>query len=63
MSGRSEFLNEFRRDLVQGLREGPLVFFAPIIAICRLIKETTDDLLREQEEKRQARLAQKWARL
>ena len=67
MSSRIEFLKECgqaaKEGALKGMRQAPLMFFAPTIAICRLIKSTTVDLLREQEEKRQARLAQKRARL
>ena len=54
MSSRSEFLKECgqaaKEGALKGMRQAPLMFFAPTIAICRLIKSTTDDLLREQEE-------------
>lgn len=44
-------LSQAGRAFVQGLREGPLVFFAPIIAIWRLINTTTEQLMRESEQR------------
>lgn len=40
-------MSQFTRDFKQGLREGPLVFFAPVIAFWRLIGTTTDQLVRD----------------
>ena len=46
-------MSEFTKDILQGMREGPLVFFAPLIAIWRLFRTTTEQLLRESAEKQQ----------
>lgn len=44
-------IKQFGEDLIQGLREGPLVFFAPVIAIWRLFNATTEQLVRESRNR------------
>lgn len=38
-------MNQLISGIAQGLREGPLVFVAPIVATWRCLKTTTDELL------------------
>jgi hypothetical protein len=52
---RSE-IKRFGQEFMQGLREAPLVFFAPVIAIFRLVDSTTNDLMRESEERHRRRV-------
>lgn len=44
-------MSTFVKDFKQGLREGPLVFFAPLIAVARLVNGTANQLTRESERK------------
>ena len=50
-------LKRYGQEFMQGLREAPLVFFAPIIAISRLVESTRKDLMRESEERHRRRRA------
>lgn len=38
-------MNDFVEGFVKGAKETPVAFFAPVIAIWRLLVETTDSLL------------------
>lgn len=40
-------MNQLISGIAQGLREGPLVFVAPVVAVWRTLKSTTDDLLHQ----------------
>lgn len=42
---------DLRSAALQGFREAPLMFVAPVVAIVRLFAATTRDLLAESERK------------
>lgn len=44
-------MNDLKRAIRQGCREAPLMFFAPIVALVRLISATARDLIAESEQK------------
>lgn len=44
-------MSRFVADFKQGLREGPIVFFAPVIAIYRLLSKATREVIRDAEHR------------
>lgn len=52
-------MNKFAADFKQGFREGPIVFFAPLVAFWRLFDSTSKQLVKESEQRRQKRQEQR----
>lgn len=50
-SHQETLMNDLKRAIRQGCREAPLMFFAPIVALVRLISATARDLIAESEQK------------
>ena len=44
-------MNEFMKGFIKGAKETPIGFFAPLIAVWRLLKGVTDSLTSSKDEK------------
>lgn len=45
-------MNKFLIGVTQGLREGALVFVAPVVGLCRLFNDTAHDLIEQHASPR-----------
>jgi len=56
----NEFLKAFKDGFIQGARETPRGFFAPVVAVCRWLNRVTDEAMRgkgrKDERRRTSRL-------
>jgi len=42
-------MNEFLQGFIKGAKETPRAYFAPVVAIWRLLNNTTESLLKEKK--------------